>query len=58
LQEQFSFLKLSIGAKAIIYPQYQVSEWLLFNAKWLIFQVYHGKNMVQWWDDDIYKFQW
>jgi hypothetical protein len=26
LQEQFSFLKLSIGAKAIIYPQYQVSE--------------------------------
>ena len=23
-----------------------VGEWLLFNAKWTIFQLYHGKNML------------
>jgi len=26
---------------------YWVSEWLLFNAKWEIFQLYHGEN--KWW---------
>ena len=24
----------------------KVSEWLLFNAKWAIFQLYHGKNIL------------
>jgi hypothetical protein len=24
-----------------------VSEWLLFNAKWAIFQLYHGKNSLR-----------
>jgi hypothetical protein len=27
-----------------------VSEWLLFNAKWAIFQIYHGVTFR--WDDD------
>jgi hypothetical protein len=26
-----------------------VSEWLMFNAKWAIFQLHHGKNIV----DDV-----
>jgi hypothetical protein len=31
--------------------------WLLFNAKWAIFQLYHGDNNLYWykvfrWDDD------
>ena len=30
-----------------------MSEWLLFNAKWVIFQLYHGKNKFDiWWNDD------
>jgi len=24
-----------------------VSEWLLFNAKWVIFQLYHSENKLQ-----------
>ena len=29
-----------------------VSERLLFSAKWAIFQPYHGKNKLIWWEDD------
>ena len=31
-----------------------VSEWLLFNANWAIFQlpVYHGENKLHWRDDN------
>ena len=30
----------------------KVSEWLLFNAKWAIFQLYHGKNKLHRWGDN------
>jgi hypothetical protein len=26
------------------YKMDRVSEWLLFNANWAIFQIYHGEN--------------
>jgi hypothetical protein len=28
-----------------------MSEWLLFNVKWAIFRLYHGKNSYIQWDD-------
>ena len=32
-----------------------VSEWLLFNAKWAIFQPYHGQTSnIRWNDDDVH----
>jgi hypothetical protein len=30
-----------------------VSEWLLFNAKWAIFQPYYGENKLHFDDDDV-----
>ena len=29
------------------WPSLPVNEWLLFNAKWAIFQLYHGENKLQ-----------
>jgi len=29
----------------------QASEWLLFNTKWAIYQLYHGKNKLHFNDD-------
>ena len=32
----------------------RVNGWMLFNPKWVIFQLYHGENSyIQWDDDDI-----
>ena len=37
---------------AILWFGISLSEWLLLNAKWVIFQLYYGKNNLHWWDDD------
>jgi hypothetical protein len=34
-----------------------MSEWLSFNAKWAIFQLYHGESKLHYrWDDDDVRF--
>jgi hypothetical protein len=34
-----------------------VSEWVLYNAKWAIFHLYHGENKLYfWWDEDDLSF--
>jgi hypothetical protein len=35
---------LSITMKSLDEPSGRMSECLLFNAKWAIFQLYHGEN--------------
>jgi hypothetical protein len=50
LNTLFSFLDY-------IHSYYGVSEWLLFNAKSTIFQLYHGENkLIFQWDDDEVRF--
>ena len=33
-----------------------VSGWLLFNAKWALFQIYHCENKLHQWDENDVRF--
>jgi hypothetical protein len=41
---------MSSSSITLTYHHHKVSEWLLFNTKWAIFQLYHGENkyLIRW----------
>jgi hypothetical protein len=48
-----------IGCKLDKGHMFSVSDWLLFNIKWAIFQLYHSDNrLLLSWDDDTRQTNW
>ena len=58
LQCLYSFLLFFLVSVTLTYTVEWVSEWLLFNANSVIFQLYHGENKLifDWDDDDKVRF--